>query len=291
VQLIVLAAGHGTRFGGLKQLAPVGPNGETLMDYTAQSAVSSGFDEAVVVVREEISDEIAAHVRRRWPSELKAEFVCQPPTPGTAQAVAAAREALTGPFAVVNADDVYGDAAIRAIHDHLERECLKGPGLDAHVLIGYRLMRTILTPATVKRGLCEEDDDGNLKRVVEHLITLRDDGRFDATPIDLSGTESHSTKVLTGAQRVSMNLWGFHHRILDALDNALDKFEPTDDHRELLLVDVIGDLVVKKADRVRVIPTEARCVGITHQEDLPLVRELIGEDEPESGMATVETSP
>jgi Nucleotidyl transferase len=290
VQLVILAAGHGVRFGGLKQLAPVGPNDEALMDYTALSGMSSGFDEVVLVIRDEIRDEIQSHVRKRWPTELKTAYVCQPPTPGTAQAVAAARHLLRGPFAVANADDVYGDVAIRAIHDHLERESLDGPDLNAHVLVGYRLMRTIITSSPVKRGLCEEDDDGNLKRVVEHTVTLRDDGRYDATPIDPSGPGSHSTRVLTGAQRVSMNLWGFHLRMLDALDDALRAFESPGENRELLLVDVVGDLVALKVDRVRVIPTEARCLGITHQEDLPLVRELISEEVAQAEIADVETS-
>lgn len=287
MQLVVLAAGHGRRFGGLKQLAPVGPNGEALMDYTAVTAFSCGFDEAVLVVRDEIRDEIASHVRRRWPSTLKTTFVCQPPTPGTAQAVAAARGALSGAFAVANADDLYGDAALRVIHDHLERERFDGQELSAHVLVGYRLMRTIINSSPVKRGLCEEDDDGNLKRIVEHAVILRDDGRFDATPIDLSGPGEHPTRALTGAQRVSMNLWGFHYRMLDALDEALARFKPTDEHHELLLVDVVGKLVELHVDRVRVIPTEARCLGITHQEDLPLVRRLMGEESAGVGIADV----
>lgn len=290
MQLVVLAAGHGRRFGGLKQLARVGPSGEALMDYTALTALSCGFDEAVLVVREAIHDEIASHVRRHWPSALKTRFVCQPPTPGTAQAVAAARDVLRGPFAVVNADDLYGDAAVRVIHDHLERESLDDPELNAHVLVGYRLMRTIITSSPVKRGLCEDDDYGNLIRVVEHTVTLRDDGRFDASPVDRSGPGDHPTKVLTGAQRVSMNLWGFHHRILDALGDALACFTPSPEHQELLLVDVIGERVASHSDRVRVIPTEARCLGITHQEDLPLVRRLMNEDAAPAGIADVETN-
>ncbi|MGA8296713.1 MAG: NTP transferase domain-containing protein [Acidimicrobiales bacterium] len=279
MQLVVLAAGHGRRFGGLKQLAPVGPNGEALMDYTAITALSCGFDEAVLVVRDEIRDEIEAHVKRRWPSALNTAFVIQPPIPGTAQAVAGAREALNGPFAVANADDLYGEAALHVIHDHLSREDTDGPELDAHVLVGYRLMRTIVTSSPVKRGLCEEDDDGNLKRVVEHKVKLRDDGRFEATPIDLSGPGNHATRLLTGAQRVSMNLWGFHHRVLDALDKALASFHPSDEHHELLLVDVVGELVARHADNVKVVPTEARCLGITHQEDLALVRRLVADAE------------
>jgi hypothetical protein len=290
VQLVVLAAGHGRRFGGLKQLAPVGPNGEALMDYTALTALSSGFDEAVLVVRDEIRDEIESHVQQRWPSALKTSFVCQPSTPGTAQAVAAAREFLSGPFAVANADDLYGEAALRVVHDHLDREGLGGPELDAHVLVGYRLMRTIINSSPVKRGLCDENDDGMLLAVVEHLVTLRDDGTFDATPIDLSRPGDHETKVLTGAQRVSMNLWGFDTRVLDALDEALGRFHPTDNHHELLLVDVVGELVASHMDKVRVLPTEARCLGITHQEDLPLVRRLLSEDTARNRIIDVETT-
>lgn len=292
MQLVVLAAGHGRRFGGLKQLAPIGPNGEALMDYTAQAAFSCGFDEAVLVVRDDILDEIDTHVNRRWPSELKTSFVCQPPKPGTAQAVAAARSSLDGPFAVANADDLYGYEAIKVIHDHLARQASGGPEIDAHVLVGYRLMRTVITSATVKRGLCEEDEDGSLRRVVEHKVRLRDDGRFEATPIDLSAPGDHSTRMLSGAQRVSMNLWGFHYRVLDALDEALAGFHPSDEHHELLLVDVIGGLVASHADAVRIVPTEARCLGITHQEDVALVRTLIAEeDAPDKSSADVGTRP
>lgn len=289
MQLVVLAAGHGRRFGGLKQLAPVGPNGEALMDYTALTALSCGFDEVVLVVRDEIRAEIESHVRRRWPSALATSSVVQPPKPGTAQAVAAARDVIHGPFAVANADDLYGEAAIRVIHEHLTGESGDRPELDAHVLVGYRLMNTIMNSSTVKRGLCREDDDGNLIRVVEHAVTLRDDGRFDATPIDLSGPEDHSRKILTGAQRVSMNLWGFHHRILEAFDAALSDFRPSDEHHELLLVDVVGDLVAKCSDKVRVIPTEAHCLGITHQEDVSLLRRLINDYE-SSHLPGVETT-
>lgn len=272
MQLVVLAAGHGTRFGGLKQLAPVGPNGEALMDYTAKAAAACGFDEAIVVVRDEIHDEIERHVTKCWPAGLAVRLVCQPPTPGTAQAVATATPLLRGPFGVVNADDLYGEAALRIVHDHFARD-----GDDAHVLVAYRLVRTILTSATVKRGVCEQSEDGRLIRVVEHTVKLRDDGKFDATPVAQS-TRANAVRVLSGDEPTSMNLWGFHHRMLDHLTMAVEAHSKGRHKRELLLVEVVGALVDAGTDHVSVIDTDARCIGVTHREDVLIVREQLAHD-------------
>jgi hypothetical protein len=278
VQLVVLAAGHGTRFGGLKQLAPVGPHGEALMDYTANTAASCGFDSIVVVVRDEIRDEIERHIRRRWPSELPVDLVCQAPLPGTAQAVLSAAPALDGPFGVANADDLYGEAALRAIHEHFSPP--EGADSDdAHLLVGYRLVRTVLTEATVKRGLCEQTEDGRLLRVVEHTVQMRDDGSFDAKPLGAHGGATAEERLLDGSECVSMNLWGFHHRMLDHLDRAVAAQRSDGDDKELLLVDVVGDLVASGQDEFRVVATEARCLGVTHREDIAIVREQLALDE------------
>lgn len=264
MQLVILAAGHGRRFGGLKQLAPVGPHGEALMDYTARSAEACGYEGLVVVVREEIREEIAAHVRRAWPASMATELVCQPPRPGTAQAVLAARPALGARFGVANADDLYGDEALALLRSGFDGT----PEPVTHVLVAYRLAQTILTSAPVIRGVCEVDAGGTLRAIVEHRVEPGGDGRFAAVPLD----DDRPARLLQGDVPVSMNLWGFDRRVLDHLERALEVFEPgARGRQELLLPDVVGRLVADGRDAVRVVETGARCIGVTHQEDLAIV--------------------
>jgi len=285
VQLVILAAGHGRRFGGLKQLAPVGPNGEAIMDYTALAAEACGFTGIVVVVREEIRAEVAQHIEARWTATLPVELVCQPPVPGTAQAVLCARPLVDGPFAVANADDLYGEAALRLIAQHFgfaATDRADGPDRDRHVLVAYRLKRTVITAATVTRGICEIGPDSRLARVAEHRVHRRPDGTFDAVPLAEigAGVESLAAhpahRLLTGDEPVSMNLWGFHPKLFDELEIAVRAFDPEPGGRpELLLPDVVGALVTSGADEVHVVDTGNRCIGITHREDIAIVREQV----------------
>jgi hypothetical protein len=272
-----MAAGHGTRFGGLKQLAPVGPNGEALMDYTAQDALAAGFERVALVVRDEVKDELLNHISSRWPPEIRVTAVTQGPIAGTAQAVASTRPHVEGAFGVVNADDLYGPQAMQALADSL---VMLGP--DEHSIIAYRLADTVLTDATVKRGVCEADEDGYLKVIRELSVTPGGNGAtFTAKPV-LAGPDEPSVE-LSGGEPVSMNLWGFSEGILDDLDRALGRFDPDTAPREegkpaeLLLPDVVARVVEAGLARVRVIETKGRCIGLTHPDDLPVVRSLIGE--------------
>ena len=268
MQLVILAAGHGRRFGGLKQLAPVGPNGEAIMDYTARSADALGYEGVVVVVRDEIREEIARHVRRSWPASLPTELVCQPATPGTAQAVLSARPVLGQRFGVANADDLYGTDALRLLRAPAGGE--DGEGDAPHLLVAYRLVQTVLTAAPVTRGVCEVSESGSLQAIVEHRVEPAEAGGFLAVPLD----DDRPTRHLGGQELVSMNLWGFESRILDRLEEALERFVPGQHgRRELLLPDVVGRLVAAGEDEVRVVVTTSRCIGVTHQEDLALVGE------------------
>lgn len=272
---MILAAGHGRRFGGLKQLAPVGPDGEAIMDYTAADALAAGFKRVVLVVREEVESELMAHIEKYWPSELEVVPVLQGPIAGTAQAVASVRPAITGPFAVANADDLYGKAAIELLASHLGRL-----GDSQHVAIGYRLAETVITDAPVTRGVCETDGEGFLLRVVEQTVTRQPEG-FLGQPLGQPEAPGHP---LSGNEAVSMNLWGFHDSIFEHLEAALEAFDPTTaPHQpgkppEVLLPSVVADVLDRGEARVLVAPTSGRCVGITHPDDLPLVRELVAED-------------
>ena len=276
MQLVVLAAGHGRRFGGLKQLAPVGPAGEAIMDFTARDAVSAGFDGVILIVREEVQDELLTHVKSFWPDDLAVVPVVQGAIAGTAQAVESARPFVDGPFGVANADDLYGTPAIMALAAQL-----RTGAAGEHVIVSYRLEDTVLTEAPVTRGVCEIGDDGFLDRVVEHTVRRLPDGSFEGAP--LAGRGERKPRPLSGEEDVSMNLWGFAETMLDELDGALDAFDPaTAPHPEgkppeLLLPDVVGRAAAEGRALVRVVPSHSRCIGLTHPDDLPLVRSLIAE--------------
>ncbi|HTX01188.1 MAG TPA: NTP transferase domain-containing protein [Acidimicrobiales bacterium] len=274
MQLVILAAGHGRRFGGLKQLAAVGPNGEAIMDYTARSAERCGFESAVVIVREEIREEIEAHIASAWPASWRAQIVCQMPIAGTAPAVLSAAGELQGPFGVVNADDLYGEAALTALY-----RTLGGAAPDVHVMVAYHLGKTILTSAPVTRGLCELDGEGFLVRIVEQSVRARPDGGYEAAPLGpnrKSDPDATYEWRRSGDEPVSMNLWGFQQSVLDDLAAAVEAGrEQAAAGAELLLPDVVGELVSQGRARLRAVVTESRCIGITHPDDLDLVRREI----------------
>jgi|SRR5271165_1567233 len=276
MQLVVLAAGFGRRFGGLKQLAPVGPGGEALMDYTARDALAAGFGGVILIVREEVQDELLEHTSSFWPPELPVYPVIQGAIAGTAQAVESARPFVDGPFGVANADDLYGAKALVTLGEQLR---LGEPG--EHLLVAYQLKDTVITDAPITRGLCETDADDLLTRVVEHSVRRLPDGTFEGSP--LAGPGAGETRHLTGEEAVSMNLWGFAESMLDELALALDGFDPTTAPSiegkppELLLPDVVGRAVRQGRARTRVVASHSRCVGLTHPDDVPLVRSLIAE--------------
>lgn len=263
MQLVMLAAGRGQRFGGLKQLAPVGPDGEAVMDYTVRAARHAGFSSIVLVVREETRPAIVAHARAAWPAELPVEVVVQAEATGTVPAVLAASDVLRGPFVVANADDLYDASVLGELRGRLERVAPAG----VHVLASYELVRTVLTADPVKRGVCVAEGD-RLADVVEHHVRLRHDGEFDAWPLE-ADEASPRRRRLTGRERVSMNLWGFAPSILGHLEAAATGT----DGGEILLPEVLGGLVRAGSIDVRLCPTSSRCLGLTHRGDLAPLRE------------------
>ena len=246
------------------------------MDYTATDALAAGFDEVVLIVREDVRDELLDHIGKFWPTELGVKAVVQGPISGTAQAVASARDAVTGSFGVANADDLYGDAAMRKLAEETRN-------LDerTHSIIGYRLADTVLTDAPVTRGVCETTPDGDLLRIVEQTVQ-REGDRLSGKALDSPSDEP--AHELSGDEIVSMNLWGFSYSIFADLGAALESFDPeTAPHQpgkppELLLPSVVGNLVTAGSVRVRVVRTEGRCIGITHPDDLPLVCEIVAKE-------------
>lgn len=259
--LVLLAAGMGSRFGGLKQLAPVGPAAEAIFDYTVRDAQAAGITHVVVIVREEIRDQIAAHVARAWPAGLDIDWVVQEVPPhrskpfGTADAVRATRPAVAGPFLVLNADDHYGAECFAPIAAHLART-------TEHALVGFRVDHTLLGAGPVNRGRVWADADNTVTGVAEGRVEIGPDG-------GLTWSGSDRTDRLAGDEPVSMNLWGFQPSLYDWLDQAWAEF-PRDGDAEFLLPSVVDQLRTKET--VRLIPTDAWCLGVTHPDDLPLLQ-------------------
>lgn len=279
-----MAAGMGRRFGGLKQLAAVGPSGQALMDYSLHDALAAGFDRVVLVVRSEVEAEMAAHLARFWPSSVPVVVVCQDrgpgmadadgPTaellrarskpPGTAHAILAARPHVAGPFAVVNADDLYGPEAFATLASHLKAP----PPTRSHALVGFRLDHSIVGDGPVKRGVCRTDSFGYLLAISERDVEVRDDGRYRTS-------WDSSEEVVDGSTLVSMNMWAFGPSLFEHLESGFERFvssglAATD--AEFLLPDVVAGIVADDAGAVVVLPTDARCLGITNREDLDKVR-------------------
>jgi len=276
--LVLLAAGMGSRFGGPKQIAPIGPGDSALIDYAARDAEAAGFGRLVLIVRGEIAGAVQEHVERHWPAGLRPEYVRQDLEPaaqaavaagrakplGTAHALLAAAPLLGGgPFGVANADDLYGPSAFGALARHLAA----GGG---HALVAYRLANTLLGDRPVNRALCRIGDDGRLTGVVEGAVDIGPGGRLSWRPIDAPESE---TRAMTGDEPVSMNLFGFTPGILSVLRDAFAAFEagggiPAGE--ELFLPNVVGEHL-DELD-VTVLRSDGRCLGVTHPDDVPLLQ-------------------
>jgi hypothetical protein len=277
--LVILAAGLAKRYGGTKPLAPVGLHGEAVIDLTTGDAVAAGFGDVVIVLGPQTGPAIAYHVRGVFPARVRVTFAEQSIPLGTAHAVLCARKHVgDGPFAVVNSDDVYGGRALTLLSAHLAERA-------EHAIVAYRLADTIVTDDPVTRGTCDVDDHGNLARLVERRqVTRHPDARFTAD-------DGHAPSELAADTPVSMNLWGFRPSIWPVLEAAVldvhpavspdgsvrDPAELTSD-AEVLLPEVVGAAIAGNApgggprQTVRVLRGPGRCIGVTHADDLPVVR-------------------
>jgi hypothetical protein len=281
--LVILAAGHGRRFGGLKQLAAVGPEDQALLDYTALDAVACGLGPIVLVVRDEIRQEVEDHVRKQWPSNVDWEVAVQGPPAGTAQAVLSAEPLVEGAFGVANADDHYGLEALEL----LARRLAPTEGEEeapAHLLAGFHLASTVFTSGTVTRGICRVDPSGVLVDLSEQKVTPLEAGGY--VGVAVGAMPGSPVQPLSGDEIVSMNLWGFQHRMFDHLRAAVEGFDPpppppdAEKPPELLLPDVVRELVLGGTDAVEVVAAGGRCIGITHPEDLDFVRKELANRRP-----------
>lgn len=282
--LVVMAAGMGSRYGGLKQLDPVGGHGQVIMDYSIYDARRAGFETVVFVIKPEIEAQFKAAVGDRIARGMDVKYAFQRledlpegyAVPeervkpwGTAQAVLSARKVVKGPFAVINADDYYGPQAFREIYrylsDHPDGERYE------YAMVGYQLKNTVTENGHVARGVCEETADGLLTAITERT-------HIESTPAGPRYTEDNGQTwtELSGETIVSMNLWGFTRSFLDEawarfpafLDGALAA-DPL--KAEYFLSGVVSSLIAEEKARVKVLRSADKWYGVTYQADKPQV--------------------
>lgn len=275
--LVVMAAGMGSRYGGLKQVEQLGPSGETLLDFSVFDAIRVGFERVVFVIkpefegmfRQRISDKFqsavdVAHVYQELDGGLHGAAVPAGRVKpwGTGHAVLSAAHAVAGPFAVINADDFYGRGSFRLIADYLRAG--QGPGPSEAALAGFVLKNTLSGHGDVSRGVCTLGADMYLDGIAERTRIRRMGS--DIVYID-DDDEHHS---LTGEEIVSMNLWGFDVSFFEHLKDGFCRFvrdHGSDPKAELYIPRIVDELCTTGALRVRVLPTEEVWRGITYRED------------------------
>lgn len=286
--LVIMAAGMGSRYGGLKQLDPVGRHGQVILDYSMYDARRAGFETVVFVIKREIDEEFKARVGRRVEGHMHVKYVYQAMDDlpggyavpegrakpwGTAQAALAARHVVDGPFAIINADDYYGPAAYQTIYDYL---CAHQDGRRySYAMVGYRVKNTVTEHGSVARGVCAVDRDGALIDIHERT-TIEKDG--DNARYTEDGGQSWTP--LSGDTLVSMNMWGFTRSFLDEAEARfpafLDKALAENPLKgEYFLPSVVDQLIREDKAEVRVLPSEDKWYGVTYREDKPAVTAAI----------------
>ncbi|MEY4299611.1 MAG: hypothetical protein RIR25_847 [Verrucomicrobiota bacterium] len=273
-ELLVLAAGMGSRYGGLKQLDPVGPSGETLLDYSVHDAIRTGFERVVFLIRRDIEQEFRAKVGSRYEGKIAVDYAFQSPEElpygftgcanrtkpwGTAHAVWCARHTMKAPFAAINADDFYGEDTFRVMEEFLGSVDL-GSRPAQFAMAAFRLDRTLSTHGSVARGICEIGP-GRVLAAVEELteIIRRDDGAIVG-----------GGRVLAPHSPVSMNFWGFTELVFPLLEASLADFlrvHAESQKDECYIPSAVGNMIARGQADVHLLETASDWFGVTYRED------------------------
>jgi hypothetical protein len=285
--LVVMAAGIGSRYGGLKQIDPVGPSGETVLEYSVFDALRAGFGRVVIILRKDIEAAFRDRIGRRLERAGDTVYVFQsldqvPPgfrVPddrkkpwGTAQAILACEDAVKSPFLAINADDYYGRTAFEAMAGYLGRGPGANDGLE-FAMVGYRLANTLSEHGTVARGVCAATAEG-------YLVGIRELLKIRSFPDGIKHTENGVDWLpLDPESWTSMNFWGFTTGLFAELGRRFPEFLRTNaaniTKAEFLIPEVVGALVREGRARARVLPTRERWFGVTYPEDRPAFRAAI----------------
>ena len=285
--LVIMAAGIGSRFGGgIKQLAPVGPNGEIIMDYSIHDALEAGFNKIVFIIRRDLEKDFKEIIGNRIEKLCKVEYAFQENdnlpggfvTPaerkkpwGTAHAIMCCRGIVNEPFMVINADDYYGKEAYVKIHDFLVSDEVKNNPY-AFCMAGFILKNTLSDNGGVTRGVCKVDSDNVLVDVVET-------GDITKVPGGAAVPDGDAMKPIDADSYVSMNMWGLTPQFIDGLEAGFVEFlsnvKEGDLKAEYLLPTTIDNLIKAGKATVKVLPTNDKWFGVTYKEDAPVVIESI----------------
>ena len=285
--LVVLAAGMGSRYGGLKQVDPVGPSGEAILDYSVFDAHRAGFGKVVFIIRKDIEEVFRSQIGAKYEGLLPVDYAFQDihdlPAPyavpagrtkpwGTAHAIRAARHAVHEPFAAINADDFYGRDAFARLAEFLGNADAQQRVPPRFAMVGYKLHLTLSDYGSVARGICHVTPEGHLAGVTEMTKLVR-------TPEGAENRENPAAPVkLTGAERVSMNLWGFTPALFDALEARFPAWLAqcgAEEKSEWYIPFVVDEMIHEGAATVDVLPTESAWFGVTYREDKPFVTDAI----------------
>lgn len=284
--LVVLAAGIGSRYGGLKQMDPIGPSGEFILDYSVYDALQADFSKVVFVIRKDIENDFRSVVGRRIEARVETRYLIQELTDvpsgfevpnerakpwGTGHAVLTCRDAVDEPFGVINSDDFYGRESYAVLSDFLTKT-QEQP--SAYAMVGFVLRNTLSDHGTVARGICRSDPEGNLQDVVEHTKVERVDDEARSMRAD------GSWEALSGESVTSMNYWGFKPSVFDHLSRKFGMFleeRGTDPKAEYFMPTVVNELIREEAATVRVLRSNSRWFGVTYPEDKQAVMQRIRE--------------
>ena len=286
--LVVMAAGMGSRYGGMKQIDPVGPNGQVIMDYSLYDARRAGFETVVFVIKHEIEDAFKAAIGDRVSKVMQVHYAFQQLDElpagytipegrakpwGTCHAVLAAKPFIDGPFAVVNADDYYGPEAFRVMYEYLSAH--SDGELYDYCMVSYLLQNTVSENGSVARGVCQANPDGTL-----HSVTERTRIETYAGGIHYTEDGGESWTDLPGETPVSMNLWGFGKSFLEEADRRfagwLDENLAKNPLKcEYFLPLVVTELLEEGKARVQLLHSADKWYGVTYREDKPVVVDAI----------------
>lgn len=275
--LLVMAAGMGTRYGGLKQLDPVGPNNETIIDYSVYDAIRTGFNKVVFIIREEFRSEFENKITNKYADRINVEFAIQdlnnlpagfscPESRekpwGTGQAILSASKIIDEPFAVINGDDFYGKESFSLISEFYTEE--KNTSFS---MVAFQLQNTLSNFGGVSRGICTVNN-----RYVENISETHD------IVINNNSISSSSNKKLDGLEPVSMNMWGFTPKLFSYLERGFSQFlklHSNEEKSEYLIPSEINNLIESNEEKVRMLKSASSWFGVTYKEDKPFVETQI----------------
>jgi UTP-glucose-1-phosphate uridylyltransferase len=281
--LLILAAGMGSRYGGLKQIEPVGPNGETILEYSVYDAIRAGFGKVVFVIRESFANDFKTRFESKLTDKIEIEYVYQELDKlpqgfslpegrekpwGTGHAILMAKDLIYEPFAAINADDFYGAEAYKVIANFLTKSVRE----DKYSMIGYQLNKTLSDFGSVSRGICKTNEDNFLTKITETHKIRQEDKTI------LCESERNTKIEISGKETVSMNFWGFHPSVFQNIENQFIEFLRTNiqiPKSEFYIPFVVFEMIKSGKAKVEVLKADSPWFGVTYQEDKPFVIEQI----------------